>query len=101
LYFFSFWQEVGLAILAAYDLLLSPGDEFSSHEMAILIQNFLICVEMFLASLVHSWTFGYSTYQEERMLDLMLENEAAGTGDELLIHPDMMNFEDTEDDVTL
>lgn len=75
--FLSFWQEVGLAILSKIGGLPSMG-EFNSHQVAIFIQDFLICIEMFLAALVHQKTFGYSTYQDREFLDKLVENELKG-----------------------
>lgn len=56
--FFSYWQSVALAIMAKLGLI--RGSEWSTYDaddVAAGLQNFLICVEMFLAAVMHAHAF--------------------------------------------
>ena len=44
---------------------LEGTKHFASEHMAITIQEFLICIEMFVASIAHRVAFDYSQYQKE------------------------------------
>lgn len=57
--FLTFWQ--GTIIWA----LTCAGDRnpFASKDVADAVQNFLVCVEMFVAAVVHSYTFGPEEWQ--------------------------------------
>ncbi|EGB08289.1 hypothetical protein AURANDRAFT_12252, partial [Aureococcus anophagefferens] len=51
--FLTFWQGTVIWALTCSE----SANPFASKEMADAVQNFLICVEMFVASVVHSYTF--------------------------------------------
>lgn len=58
--FLTFWQ--GTVIWA----LTGSGDTkkmFATKDVADAVQNFLVCVEMFVAAVVHSYTFGPEEWQ--------------------------------------
>eukprot|EP00033_Pygsuia_biforma_P001123 GCRY01001280.1.p1 GENE.GCRY01001280.1~~GCRY01001280.1.p1 ORF type:complete len:352 (+),score=33.31 GCRY01001280.1:161-1216(+) len=59
--FFSWWQGVGLAVLARLGILDGVGG-YQEETVAMGIQDFLICVEMFFASLAHIWAFPADDY---------------------------------------
>jgi hypothetical protein len=44
---------------------LQGTKHFASEHMAITIQEFLICIEMFIASIAHRVAFDYSQYSKE------------------------------------
>ncbi|XP_053214229.1 transmembrane protein 184B-like [Panonychus citri] len=63
--FLSFWQGVILAVLEKADLLpefYSSGTKASTGTVSAGYQNFLICVEMFFASLALRYAFPYRIY---------------------------------------
>lgn len=58
--FFSFFQGVIIAILVFTGVLSSWFGE--GNYVPQRIQNFLICIEMFLAAIAHHYTFSYKPY---------------------------------------
>ena len=64
--FLSFWQGVAIAVLEYFGIL--RGDitrGWSSAELSVGLQEFLICIEMLFVSIAHSWTFGYHSFRTE------------------------------------
>lgn len=59
--FFSFWQDILLAILESTGG-LSTSRDISSHSLRIQIHNTLICVEMLIASIIHLYCFSAVEY---------------------------------------
>ncbi|KAH8056373.1 hypothetical protein JL722_7682 [Aureococcus anophagefferens] len=57
--FLTFWQGTVIWALTCSE----SANPFASKEMADAVQNFLICVEMFVASVVHSYTFSADEWQ--------------------------------------
>uniref|UniRef100_A0A1B0ABA2 Transmembrane protein 184C n=1 Tax=Glossina pallidipes TaxID=7398 RepID=A0A1B0ABA2_GLOPL len=62
--FFSFFQGVILNILVYYDIIKifrheKQNDEFN---VASMLQNFLICIEMFLAAVAHIYSFPHHPF---------------------------------------
>lgn len=55
--FITFWQ--GTVIW----LMTHESGSFANKDVADAVQNFLICVEMFIASVVHSYTFAADEWQ--------------------------------------
>ena len=55
--FLTFWQGMVITLLVHF------GFHIRSRRMADQIQNFLICVEMFLASLVHTVAFAHDQWE--------------------------------------
>ncbi|KAI2801264.1 hypothetical protein BLOT_011841 [Blomia tropicalis] len=71
--FLSFWQGVILAILEQADL-ISPvftwdGAKASAGTVSAGYQNFLICIEMFFASLALRYAFPYHIYESNYTAD--------------------------------
>lgn len=63
--FFSFFQGVLIAIAVnagVLDFLYDPGSEHNVTALANKLQNFLICIEMFLAAVAHHYSFSYEPY---------------------------------------
>ncbi|XP_050077357.1 transmembrane protein 184C [Anopheles maculipalpis] len=65
--FFSFFQSVIIYFLVYYDIIKDIFDsntsEFESQlELSTKLQNFLICIEMFLAALAHHYSFSHQPY---------------------------------------
>ncbi|ESN98536.1 hypothetical protein HELRODRAFT_84379, partial [Helobdella robusta] len=68
--FLSFWQGVLLAILEMVGVIsavrLSTDSSIAVGTVAAGYQNFLICVEMFLAAILLRFAFPHATYKKER-----------------------------------
>jgi hypothetical protein len=68
--FFSWWQGVGIAILfqfAFFQQYLEDNDwlvEYTSLELQVGLQNFLICIEMFIAAMIHHRIFSYKNFAQ-------------------------------------
>ena len=61
--FMSFWQSVLIAGLVAVGVLNDEmWKEFTATDVATGLQDFLICIEMFLASLAHYYSFSHAPY---------------------------------------
>uniref|UniRef100_A0A182QLG6 Organic solute transporter ostalpha n=1 Tax=Anopheles farauti TaxID=69004 RepID=A0A182QLG6_9DIPT len=65
--FFSFFQSVIIYFLVYYgiikDIFDSNTAEYESQlELSTKLQNFLICIEMFLAALAHHYSFSHQPY---------------------------------------
>lgn len=65
LVFFTWWQSVFISILVQMDLIPNyHADErfWTSDDVAKGIQDYLICMEMFVAAVVHTFVFPHSEY---------------------------------------
>jgi len=65
LVFFTWWQSVFISILVQMDMISSyRADErdWTSDDVAKGIQDYLICIEMFIAAVVHIFVFPHSEY---------------------------------------
>lgn len=61
--FLSFWQSVLLAGLNHFHVI--PHTQlWSSDEVSAGLQNFLVCIEMYLVSLAHRWVFSDEPYMQ-------------------------------------
>ena len=63
--FFSFFQGVAIMFLAKLNVINSvfgETDEDELQRISNVLQNFLICLEMFLAAIVHHFAFSYKPY---------------------------------------
>lgn len=63
--FFCFWQSLGIAILVKLDVIPSGGTWDFYHsigEIATGLQDFMICVEMFIAAIAHYYSFSHKPY---------------------------------------
>jgi hypothetical protein len=66
LVFFTWWQSVVLAILYQWGMipeqLVNLEQNYTEEDAAKGIQDYLICIEMFAAALVHSFVFPHTEY---------------------------------------
>eukprot|EP00730_Choanoeca_flexa_P013965 TRINITY_DN5923_c0_g1_i1.p1 TRINITY_DN5923_c0_g1~~TRINITY_DN5923_c0_g1_i1.p1 ORF type:complete len:438 (+),score=86.53 TRINITY_DN5923_c0_g1_i1:103-1416(+) len=61
--FFSFWQAFVIAVLVEIGVIRERASwTYSTESVAAGIQDFLICVEMFIAALVHHRVFSYKEH---------------------------------------
>eukprot|EP00735_Rhodelphis_limneticus_P011173 TRINITY_DN4239_c0_g1::TRINITY_DN4239_c0_g1_i1::g.7929::m.7929 TRINITY_DN4239_c0_g1::TRINITY_DN4239_c0_g1_i1::g.7929 ORF type:complete len:473 (+),score=22.49,sp/Q5RET6/T184C_PONAB/46.18/2e-90,Solute_trans_a/PF03619.11/5.4e-97,Nramp/PF01566.13/0.0028,Branch_AA_trans/PF05525.8/0.23 TRINITY_DN4239_c0_g1_i1:320-1738(+) len=74
--FFTWWQGVAIAIFIRVHLIKKP-DHWNTDDLAASIQNFLICIEMFIAALAHRYAFSYKDYCQSSDEDL--ENVSANS----------------------
>ncbi|XP_018591581.2 transmembrane protein 184C [Scleropages formosus] len=65
--FVSFWQAVLIALLVKVGVISESHtwDWDSVEAVATGLQDFVICVEMFLAAIAHHYTFSYKPYVRE------------------------------------
>lgn len=59
--FLSFWQSVAIAIAEKINIITST-ESVQSGELSVAYQNFLICIEMALASVLHLYAFPWRPY---------------------------------------
>ena len=62
LVFFTWWQSVAVSVLYQMDLIPSYRGELSEEDVAKGIQDYLICIEMFLAAVIHTFVFPHNEY---------------------------------------
>lgn len=78
--FFTFWQGVFINILVRIGV-IQDSDDFTAAEIQLGLQDFVICVEMFIAAAVHRYTFGHESYADgtfQKMLDEIISRDAGG-----------------------
>jgi len=78
--FFTYWQSVLLAILVHIGV-LNNTTNFSVGEVQIGLQDFAVCIEMFIAAAVHKYTFGIESYLDGTLLALMENSKVEITGE--------------------
>jgi len=61
--FFTFWQSVTLAILVRIGL-IHATETYTEEDIVTSLQDFMICIEMFLAALVHHLAFSYKDFHD-------------------------------------
>eukprot|EP01127_Copromyxa_protea_P003109 TRINITY_DN12979_c0_g1_i1.p1 TRINITY_DN12979_c0_g1~~TRINITY_DN12979_c0_g1_i1.p1 ORF type:complete len:364 (+),score=33.74 TRINITY_DN12979_c0_g1_i1:6-1097(+) len=66
--FFSFWQQVVLGVLVFFDVIPAIQD-WEQKEVANGLNNFIVCIEMFLLAIVHHFVFPYKEYISEDTID--------------------------------
>jgi Organic solute transporter Ostalpha len=62
--FFSFWQGVLISLLVEAKV-ITPTLDYTTDDIAAGIQNFLICIEMAIAALAHTFIFSYKDFKED------------------------------------
>ncbi|GMH52344.1 hypothetical protein TrVE_jg1923 [Triparma verrucosa] len=62
LVFFTWWQSVGVSILYGMGMIPSTAS-WGSEDVAKGIQDYLICIEMFIGAVVHQFVFHHGDYQ--------------------------------------
>lgn len=68
LVFFTWWQSVAISILYQMDLIPEyryAENDWSPEDVAKFLQDYLICIEMFLAAVVHTFVFPHSEYSPQ------------------------------------
>ncbi|RKP25883.1 organic solute transporter Ostalpha-domain-containing protein [Syncephalis pseudoplumigaleata] len=60
--FFSFWQGVGISLLVKIGIIHSTAELFTADNIAVAMQDFLICLEMVPAAMGHWSAFSYRDY---------------------------------------
>lgn len=68
--FLTFWQGVALAVMARFGWLHNTPN-FSIGEVQVGMQDFLVCIEMFLAACMHKYTFGWEAYADGSLRTIM------------------------------
>lgn len=68
LVFFTWWQSVGISML--YQMGMIPkysyaDTNWSPEDVAKFLQDYLICIEMFLAAVVHAFVFPHTEYSPQ------------------------------------
>uniref|UniRef100_A0A6B2L8Y6 Transmembrane protein 184C n=1 Tax=Arcella intermedia TaxID=1963864 RepID=A0A6B2L8Y6_9EUKA len=61
--FFSFWQSVAIGIASYFNLIPELGD-WKKEEIATALQDFIICIEMFVLATAHMLVFPYQPYRD-------------------------------------
>jgi len=61
--FFSFWQGITIAVLNYFGLIPSIGS-LTEDNVGDALQDFIICVEMFIISIVHHFVFPYAPFRD-------------------------------------
>jgi hypothetical protein len=61
--FLTFWQGVLINLLRRWDIIKDSTD-FTAENVESGLQDFLICVEMFLASVAHIFVFSHKEYTD-------------------------------------
>ena len=67
--FFTWWQSLGISILFQMGMIphyaaVDDGREWTSEAVAKGLQDYLICIEMFVAAIVHTFVFPHTDYLE-------------------------------------
>ena len=62
--FLSFWQSVVLAGLNHFEV-IPHSQMWTADEVTTGMQNFVVCIEMYLAALAHRWVFSDAQYLPE------------------------------------
>jgi hypothetical protein len=70
--FFTFWQGIALALAVRYSLITDDrSDNMTTGQVQVAINNTLICVEMFIASIAHKYAFPWEVYADGSLQQLM------------------------------
>ncbi|KAH8871381.1 Transmembrane protein 184C [Schistosoma japonicum] len=62
--FMSFWQSILIAVLAATGVIrkVEAWKLYDVQSIGIALQNFAICIEMFIAAIAHHFSFSWTPY---------------------------------------
>ena len=62
--FFTYWQSICIVLLRSWGVIRASDNNsgWTSDDIATGIQDWLICIEMFIAALAHRYTFTYRDY---------------------------------------
>lgn len=92
--FFSFFQGVVIDLLVYYGYIKDVFNSDTNGDTQLLssrLQNFLICIEMFLAAVAHQYSFPYKIYQI---------NDVQVDGSWFRNFLAMLDFEDVRQDIS-
>jgi len=64
--FFSFWQGVAIAAFGYFHLIPDAIGHWKQEHIARGLQDFIICIEMFILSVVHGYVFSHKRYEIDR-----------------------------------
>jgi hypothetical protein len=64
--FFSFWQSVTIALMAYFSFIPESVGSWKQEHIARGLQDFIICIEMFILSVAHGYVFSYKRYEVDR-----------------------------------
>lgn len=80
--FFTFWQSVIISIWSYFfpvectdhpsahtDLPQCTDDQYSTSQRALTLQNFIICIEMFIFAILHMYVFSWKEFKARRGRD--------------------------------
>ncbi|KAJ3333550.1 hypothetical protein HDU76_006857 [Blyttiomyces sp. JEL0837] len=76
--FFSFWQSIVIGILDSAGAIKGTAD-WNADNTAALIQSFLICFEMVIATFIHMKAFSHKDYRLEKTISEDGESTAPKT----------------------
>ncbi len=62
--FFTFWQSVIIA-LAVYAGKITDTETYDTEQISAALQDFLICIEMFIAAIAHGYAFPSHEFHDE------------------------------------
>lgn len=64
--FFSFWQSLVILILVRMRVIVSKDSwtEYDVQDVATGLQDFLVCIEMFIAAIAHAYAFSPREYRD-------------------------------------
>ncbi|KAF2068487.1 hypothetical protein CYY_010187 [Polysphondylium violaceum] len=75
--FFTFWQSVLIYILIWFNILPS-SKQYDSEKMGYFINDFLVCVEMFITAIAHAFAFSHYDYILPQYNDKLISSKHVG-----------------------
>lgn len=66
--FFSFWQGVALDVLVRIGI-IRDVEGFTASDQVTGIQDMLICLEMVVAAICHSFVFSWKEWQPQEVVE--------------------------------
>jgi hypothetical protein len=86
--FCIFWQGIAIALLLEFEIIYPPEESsYSTASAAVALQDFLICIEMAIASVVNMYAFDYSPYAGETIEEIFLQRKRSESLTESLLLP--------------
>jgi hypothetical protein len=62
--FFAFWQSVAISIAVKFNFLVTARPGYSAHEVSAVVNNALICIEMFPIAVAFALTFSWDAFKD-------------------------------------